>query len=426
MRHRIAALTLIVLASACAGTGEVPSTSTTSQTATTPPEGQAVAFQPSQGVVREEPDPDAPVEDLVAGINDAGFALWSEQSSTDNLVFSPLSIGHAVLMARAAADQETGESIDAAFRFPEGLAAHEAWNALDTAMAGSADAEEEIVLSIADRIWPRLDITPDQDWVDLLVAQHDVSVEGLDYAADPEGARDIINRWVSEQTADLIPELLPENFLKPRTVLVLTDAVYFEAQWQRVFGKYGPVEGDFTLSDGSTVPVSYMQELELSDRRGAGDGFVGAEIPYVGGDYSMLVLVPDEGRFQEIRDGLNHDFLTEVDAAFTTGPYELLLPKWETDTQLDLIEWLTELGAAPGSYPAIDPAAELAGAVHGADIAVDEEGTVAAAATALGFEESGAPEPELTVQADRPFLYVIRHRPTGAVLFAGQVTNPTS
>lgn len=424
MRHVIAGLTLILLASACAGSGDTPSTSTTAEPPS--PEGQAVAFQPSEGMVREEPDPDAPVEDLVAGINDAGFELWSEQSSTDNLVFSPLSIGHALLMARAAADQETGHSIDTAFGFSDGLASHEAWNALDRAMAGSADAEDEIVLSIADRIWPRLDVTPDQDWVDLLVAQHDVSVEGLDYAADPDGARDIINRWVSEQTADLIPELLPENFIKPKTLLILTDAVYFEARWQRVFGKYGPVEGEFTRLDGSTVPVSYMQELELGDRRGSGDGFVGAEIPYVGGDYSMLVLVPDEGRFQEIRDRLNHDFLAEVDATFTTGPYELLVPKWETDTQIDLIDWLTELGAAPGRYPAIDPAAELAGAVHGADIAVDEEGTVAAAATALGFVESGAPGPELTVRADRPFLYVIRHRPTGAVLFAGQVTDPAA
>jgi len=425
MRHLIAGLTLILLASACTGTGETPSTISTAEPAS-PLEGQVVDFQPSEGVVREEPDPDAPVDDLVAGINGAGFELWREQSGTDNLVFSPLSIGHAVLMARAAADQETVDRIDTAFGFPDGLAAHEAWNALDRAMAGSAEAEDEIVLSIADRIWPRLDVTPDQDWVDLLVAQHDVSVEGLDYVADPDGARDIINRWVAEQTADLIPELLPEDFLNPRTLLVLTDAVYFEARWQRVFGKYGPVEGEFTRLDGSTVPVSYMQELELGDRRGSGEGFVGAEIPYIGGDYSMLVLVPDEGRFQEIRDGLNHDFLAEVDAAFTTGPYELLVPQWETDTQIDLIDWLTELGAAPGRYPAIDPAAELAGAVHGADIAVDEEGTVAAAATALGFEESGAPQSELTVRADRPFLYVIRHRPTGAVLFAGQVTDPAS
>lgn len=101
------------------------------------------------------------------------------------------------------------------------------------------------------------------------------------------------------------------------------------------------------------------------------------------------------------------------------------MPGWETTTAIDLLAWLKELDAAPGSYPKITPGAFLDAAVHGADIAVDEWGTVAAAATALGFAEAGPPEPELTVQANRPFLYVIRHRESGLVLFAGQVTDPS-
>jgi serpin B len=117
--------------------------------------------------------------------------------------------------------------------------------------------------------------------------------------------------------------------------------------------------------------------------------------------------------------------LDEIDATFTTGPYELLLPKWDDHSQIDLLDWLGEVGAAPGSYPAISPEAFLGAAVHAADIAVDEHGTVAAAATGLGFEDSGPPEPELTVAADKPFLYLIRHRESGLVLFAGQVTDPT-
>jgi serpin B len=102
-----------------------------------------------------------------------------------------------------------------------------------------------------------------------------------------------------------------------------------------------------------------------------------------------------------------------------------LLPKWDDDYRIDLLGWLTALGAAPGSYPAIHPEAFLGAAVHAAEIAVDEYGTVAAAATGLAFAESGPPEPELTVVADRPFIYLIRHRDTGLVLFAGHVTNPT-
>lgn len=117
--------------------------------------------------------------------------------------------------------------------------------------------------------------------------------------------------------------------------------------------------------------------------------------------------------------------LDEIDNTFTTGPYELLLPKWDDKYRIDLLDWFTEIGAAPGSYPKISPDAFLGAAVHAADITVDEQGTVAAAATALGFPASGPPEPELTVAADRPFVYLIRHRSTGLVLFAGHVTNPT-
>jgi serpin B len=388
---------------------------------------EPVVLAASDDVERAGPSSSAPVQDLAAGFNDAGFALLREQPLEDNLVFSPTSVGHALLMARAAADDATGEAIDTAFALPEGLSAHEAWNSADQAIIADADRQEELIVTIADRIWPKIGLTPDQGWIDLLASHHGADTEALDYDSDPDGSRDVINGWVSDQTEDLIPELLPEGFVKPgRTVLVLTDAMYFEAPWLTPFGKYPNVEDVFTRLDGSTVDTEYMTELELGDRRGVGDGFVGAEIPYEGGDFSMLVIVPDEGRFEDVRQRLGQDLLDEIDASFTTGPYELIIPKWETTTQLDLVEWLRDMGASPGKYPSISATAALEEAVHGADIAVDEWGTVAAAATALGFEESGPPEPELTVRADRPFIYLIRHRPSGLVLFAGQVMDPTS
>lgn len=366
-------------------------------------------------------NPDAPTDGLAAGFNEAGFDLLRTQPVEENTVFSPSSIGNALLMARAAGDSDTAAAIDETFQLPD--APHEAWNAIDQQLAAAQG--DDLTITVADRIWPRDDVDPDPAWLDLLAAYHGAGVEPLDLAGDPSGSRERINDWVDEQTEGLIPELLPAGFIRPQTVLLLTDALYFKARWERTFGKYGPVDGTFTRLDGSTVDVEFMRELELTDRRGEGDGFVGAEIPYVGGEFSMLLIVPDEGRFADLRDGLDQDFLAEVDAAFTTGPYELLLPRWETTTQIDLLGWLENAGVAPGSFPAISPDAFLGGAVHGADIAVDEWGTVAAAATGLGFEESGPPEPELVVAADKPFLYLIRHRDSGLVLFAGQVTDPT-
>jgi serpin B len=425
MKRAIGVLLVVGLLAAACGSGDGG-----------PGDGSTVATSPD--LTRAPAAADAPVDELVAGLNGAGYDLWSRQPEVDNLVFSPLSIGHALLMARAAADQPTAAAIDTAFGLPtgagggvDGMAAHEAWNALDAALAASVGAAQALdetptpIVELADRIWPSTTAEPDQAWIDLLATHHGAGVETID-VSDAAGSRDRINGWVADRTNQLIPELLPEGFIQPNTVLVLTDAVYFKAQWRTVFGKYGPTDGPFTRLDGSTVDLSYLVERELPGPRGSGDGYVGAEVPYLGDDYSMLVIVPDEGRFAEIRDQLGSGLIDEIDATFTTGPFELRMPEWETTTAIDLMGWLTDIGAAPGAYPGIGPGVFLDGAVHGADIAVDETGTEAAAATALGFDESGPADPELTVAAERPFLYLVRHVETGTVLFAGQVTDPTA
>ncbi|MCP5035838.1 MAG: serpin family protein [Actinomycetia bacterium] len=387
--------------------------------------------EPSSDLGRAAVDPDAPVVELVNGFGDAGFELMRTQPEDANLVFSPLSIGHALLMARGAADDETQSAIDEAFAIPAGMAAHDAWNSFDAVLVASngtataLDDSESPIVAVADRLWPSSTAAPDQVWVDLMATHHGAGVETID-VTDGQASRQRINGWVSEQTNELVPELLPEGFITPQTVLVLTDAVYFKAQWRTTFGKYGPIDGTFTRLDGSTVDTSFMVDLEQPGPRGTGDGFVGAEVPYLGDDYTMLLVIPDEGRFSEIRDRLSVELLAEIDASFTTGPYELRMPQWETTTAINFIGWLTDLGIAPGGFPGIGPGVSLDGAVHGADITVDETGTEAAAATALGFDDSGPPDPELLVEANRPFFYLIRHIDTGAILFAGQVTDPTN
>lgn len=385
----------------------------------------------SSGVERASIVVDAPIGDLVTGFTDGGFDLMRTQPKDENLVFSPLSIGHALLMARGAADDATAAAIDNAFALPDGIAAHDAWNALNAQLAATNSTATAIdstgtpIVAIADRLWPSTSASPDQSWVDLMASHHGADVETID-VTDPDGARSRINTWVAEQTNDLIPELLPVGFIDDQTVLVLTDTVYFKAQWRTIFGKYGSLDDPFTRLDGSTVNTTYLVDLEQPGPRGVGDGYVGAAVPYLGDDYHMLIIVPDEGRFDEVRSRLSSDLLAEIDATFTTGPYELRMPEWETTTAIDFLGWLTERNIAPGSYPGIGPGVFLDGAVHGADISVDEVGTEAAAATALGFEASGPPEPELLVAAERPFFYLVRHVDTGAVLFAGQVTDPTS
>ncbi|MEM9714347.1 MAG: serpin family protein, partial [Actinomycetota bacterium] len=390
MRLLLAATAVAVLA-ACSSTAD----------------DRATLLAASIEVERAPVDPASPVDELVAAINETGLDLLVAQPDDAASVLSPISIVRTVLMARAAADGPTGEAIDAALGLPTGDAAHEAWNALDAELrsaAGTAEAFDGTptpVVELAGRIWPTTTAEPDQAWIDLLARFHGADVETID-AGDPSGSRDRINEWVAGRTNDLIPELLPEGFIDGRTELVLTDAVYFRAEWRTIFGKYGPETGPFTRLDGSEVDVEYLVDLEQPGPRGAGDGWVGAQIPYLGDEFAMVLIVPDGGRFAELRQRLADGLLDEVDATMTTGPFELRMPEWSTDASIDLAGWLTEIGAAPGRYPGIGPGVVLEDGVHGADITVDEVGTEAAAATALDFTESGPPEPELVVAAERP------------------------
>lgn len=368
---------------------------------------------------------------LASGFNTIGFDILRSQDVAANAVLSPVSIGHAVLMARGAADDSTGASIDSALSLDSGLAPHDAWNAIDQAIADGVATDTAFddtptpIVTIADRIWPASTASPSQEWVDLLASRHGADVSTID-TGQAEESRVEINQWVSDNTEGLIPDLLPPGFINGNTQLVLTDAIYFKAQWETIFGKYGEATQDFTTLDGTTETTTFMRDLEGRGARGVGDGYSAAVLPYRGDNFSMLLLVPEEGRFEEVRSNLSPEFLAEIDDMITPGPYELLLPKWEDTTNIDLLPWLTDIGAAPGAYPGIGPGVFLSGGVHAADIAVDEWGTVAAAATGLGFEESGPPEPEFTIAADKPFFYLIRHNDTGMVLFVGQVTNPNT
>lgn len=406
MRHVLLPLFTIALIAAACGSRE------------------AAIVSPSKGTERADTVATAPIADLSAGFNNAGFELLQDQPSDTNTILSPLSIGHALLMIRAAADETTGAAIDDGFALPEGISAHDAWNAIDQSIEQSngtstsmADEPTPIV-TIADRAWPRNGLELGQDWVDLMATHHGADIETIDVGA-PDESRSLINEWVADQTNQLIPDLLPKGFIDGNTLLVLTDAVYFKAQWKLIFLKYGTLDGPFTNLDGSQSTITYMRELEQPAPRGFGDGWAAAELPYLGDDYSMLVIVPDD--FEAFRQDLSQATLDEIDAEIVPGPYELLLPKWEAKSDIDLLPWLTDMGAAPGAYPAMGDGF-IDGAVHAAVISVDEIGTEAAAATGLGVAESGPPEPEFTIAADRPFIYVIRHAESGMVLFVGQVT----
>ncbi|HEX2045359.1 MAG TPA: serpin family protein [Gaiellaceae bacterium] len=366
---------------------------------------------------------------LAQGLNSFGLEyhrLLAARSPGENVVFSPLSIGIAFGMADAGARGATAAQIEQVFRLPaSGAELHAAFDALDRELANAGKSR----LRLANRMYPAVGYPLVPDFVETLGRSYGAPLERLDFAADPGGARERINRWVAERTEKRIPELLPAGFVDPTTVLVLVNALYLEAKWSQPFGKYPTESAPFTRLDGSSVDVPTMRNAELRTRYVDAEGYQAVELPYGDGELSMLVLVPKHGRFGALERRLDARGLAAVDAAMGEGIVDLFLPRWSASFSVDLVDTLPELGLTlpfrGGDFTGISPGNPFIGAgVHAADIEVDEHGTVAAAATGLGFAESGPPEPDAVIRADRPFLYLIRHTETGAVLFLGRVVDP--
>lgn len=421
MRTRlcVAAVTTACMAlAACSGVGSGSGGGAGDATITVADVGRAAAEEASAA------------RPLARGLNEVGFRLFRQAAAeTDqDVVLSPLSIGMAFGMAEVGATGATATALADLFAYPtEGEQLWAGFNTLEQAVTSS----EEPVVRLANHLFPDEGFTMAEGYDVTLARWFDAGSTPLPLKADSEGSRERINGWVAERTEDLIPELVPEGMVNDRSVLLLVNALYVAADWERPFGKY-PTEGQpFTRLDGSSVSVPLMHELELTGPAVATDDYAATEVPYEGGELSMLVIVPSEGRYGEVEARLSSELLDEIDAAAATSAVELWLPRFQSTTDMDLREAFEALGIEDvfgdaGSWEGIAPGITLASGVHAADIAVDEQGTVAAAATALGFEDSGAGAADVVVRADRPFLYVIRHVDSGAVLFAGRVTDPSA
>ena len=253
----------------------------------------------------------------------------------------------------------------------------------------------------------------------------------VDYDGATEQARKTINGWVSDETHERIPELIPSGAISPATVLVLTNAVYLKAPWARPFRKEDTADAPFHRLDGSSVDVPMMhQSTKLSFAEG--DGYAAVELPYAGNKLAMLLVVPDEGQFDAVMAGMDAAALDGIAAGLSGYQVTLAMPKFEFRTQVGLNDVLSQLGMPTAFGDGADFSGMttqtdlfISAVLHEAFISVDEEGTEAAAATAVIMDETAAAQPaELTI--DRPFIFAIRDTETGAVLFLGSVTDPSA
>lgn len=384
--------------------------------------------------------PDAAPDDITAVVSgNNAFALdlyRSVRAGEDNLVFSPFSISIALAMTYAGARGETESQMAQALHFdlPQGRL-HPAFNALDLDLAQGPEARSEdrepLQLNVANAVWAEQTYPFSQEYLDTLAANYGAGVLLADFINAAESARQEINAWVSERTNDRIRDLIPEGLITHLTRMVLVNAIYFKADWLAPFEPDSTVDMPFHLLDGSEVDAPTMNQ-GMYIPYAQGDGWQAIELPYVGETAAMDIIVPDEGRFEEIESGLDLETVSAMWAGLQPTPVQLALPKFEFTSEFALEEQLKTLGMTDAFDPdradftGMADARELyiSNVVHQAFVAVDEEGTEAAAATAVIVGVTSAPMFDVTLTIDRPFIFLIRDLSTGQILFMGRVTNP--
>lgn len=392
-------------------------------------------------------DPEAS-ESRVAALSDSQMSFATDiygqlrdENPGANFFYSPYSLSTILSMAYAGAEESSESQLGEALHLSiseETL--HPAANALALSLQSSGDGGDgetrrgtPFQLRLADAVWGQSGFSIREPYLDTLVRHYGAGLKTLDFRNDPESARETINRWVAQQTDEKIEDLLPDGSLDSRTRLVLTDAIYFEATWANTFDEEKTEEGPFTTLDGETVQTPMMHgELRGGTNVAEGDRWTAVELPYVGGETSMVAILPDEGAFEAVEEELSVEWLNEVFGQLEPQALDLTMPRFELESAFSAKSLLGELGVkAPFDPEAADftGIAEtddlfLTDVVHKAYVSVDEEGTEAAAASGATMGVTSMPQYR-EVSLDRPFVFAIRHRETGTLLFVGRVTDPT-
>jgi len=367
------------------------------------------------------------------------FALYQALKNEEgNLFYSPYSLSLALAMtyagARGATEQEMADTLGFLLS-QERL--HENFNALDIELGkrgqGAAGKDGEAFrLNIVNAIWGQRDYTFLPAFLDVLAENYGAGLRILDFMEDAEKSRNIINDWVSQQTEGRIEDLIPEGAINTLTRLVLTNAIYFNAAWQYPFNEDLTADGLFYRLDGSHVSVPMMKQSGSFAYTEA-EGYQAVELPYDGGELSMVILLPDGGNFAVFEELLQAQFVADVFDSLHSAQVVLSMPKFEFESEFQLKDALEAMGMLTAFSDEADFSGmtgkkdlAIAEVLHKAFVSVDEAGTEAAAASAVIMTLTSMPADQAVVTIDRPFVFLIRDIETGTVLFIGRVLNPTA
>jgi serpin B len=382
---------------------------------------------------------DKRVTSQAAAINSFAVKMYSQLIVSDeNVFFSPYSITVALGMADAGAWGETDRQIRSALCVnANGDNFHAGLDGIDLSLRTYADTAGDLQLSVANNIWVQNDFTIKDRFLDILTQYYGSGINLLNFKLYPDSSREIINDSVSDQTRGRINNLLPFGSIKDSTKLVLTNAVYFLAEWLLKFDISRTYNKDFIKLNGNKVSVPTMQMSYMDFKFKQSGNYKVLELPYKGQRIVMDIILPDSGQFSQFESGLSSLNITDLFNGLSSTELSLIsIPRFEfTTLSISLSRAFQKLGmilpfSPNADFSSIsDSSLCITDIFHKAFVKVNETGTEAAAATAviIGRATSALVQPGLVRPefiADHPFIYLIRDTQTNAILFIGREVDP--
>ncbi|MBX2967214.1 MAG: serpin family protein [Cyclobacteriaceae bacterium] len=363
------------------------------------------------------------------GANNFAFNLFRKLPSdpTDNSFISPLSVSIALGMVLNGADDEVRQSILNTIDFGD-LTVNEVNEGFKDLTNLLLSMDRKVNFGLANSVWYENTLTVNPPFASVIENYYDGKIQGLDFTNS--ASKDVINKWVESKTNNRIKNLIGQ--IDPDEIMFLVNAIYFKGDWMHKFDKSRTKKALFTTLNGTTTEVDMMFSKGVTMKYKSTQDFQLADIPYGNGQFRFTILMPtDYSGITSLTKTLNAQTLNNVINEADSISIELELPKFKMTWKDDLKSSLEQLGMETQGFPLLFveqlPPIEVSRVIHQSFLEVNEEGSEAAAATAIGMVTTTAgPSIPTKITIDKPFLFMIREKHTGAILFLGQLTNPAA
>jgi serpin B len=376
------------------------------------------------------------LDSVAAASNAFNFKLYQKMAAAkpeENQFMSGFSVFAALAMTAEGANGTTLDILKSTLGLPEREVLHDGLKELGAAL-GRGDAP--YALAVANAIWPEKSFHLQPEFLSIVRSVYRGDAIPLNFKSDYENSRKTINAWVEKQTQQRIKDLLPQGSIDKLTRMVLTNAIYFKGKWKLEFDKKLTKPQPFWLAKGKQVdaPLMYLPYKKAKLRYADMGDYQALSLPYQGDDLSMVVLLPELDGMSEFEQGLDATKWALISSQMNYERVNVWLPKFKIEAGGSIKPALSSMGMAPLFQSAdfskmfSDPVEfVISDVIHKAFVEVNEEGTEAAAATAVIIAEKSAAvqdDPIRNFRADHPFIFAIQHNASKSILFMGKVINP--